>query len=118
CDNDNDPVDIPFSGVDVSSTPQNKLPTAFPELSAEPSATAPKPGPVAVVPGGGISGCCNVLSALAKSAKDEGTRAVNQQAAKVCFSKSKQVVEGTLTREQALAQVRSSLLGSAPPACR
>jgi hypothetical protein len=116
CKKEEEPVDVHFEGIDVSGAPRT-LPSVVPPVTSG-TGTPTKVAPKAPLAGGGISGCCLTLSAIAKQAKDEGTRAVNEQAAKVCYAKSKQVVDGKLSRGDALAQVRASLLHSAPPACR
>jgi hypothetical protein len=67
---------------------------------------------------GDISGCCAALRAAADRAPDENTRAMNKQAANVCARKVKDVRDGKLSRADALSQVRSTLLGAAPGACR
>ena len=43
---------------------------------------------------------------------------MNKQAAGVCSRNAKRVLEGKLNKADALSQVRSSLLGDAPSACR
>jgi hypothetical protein len=117
CHKDEDPVDVRFDGIDVSGSPRT-LPSVAP-LPSQTSSTGVKRVPTAPVPGGGgISGCCLALSANARRAKDDGTRVVNEQAAKVCYAKSKQVAEGKLSKSDALAQVRATLLHEAPAACR
>ena len=116
CKKDEEPVDVHFEGIEVSGAPHT-LPAPAP-LASDTSSAKPVPRAPVGVGAAGISGCCLALSSIAKRAKDEGTRAVNEQAAKVCYAKSKQVVDGKLSRADALAQVRASLLHAAPTACR
>lgn len=116
CKDDADPVDVAFDGYDVSGAPNRPAPAPLDSGHAPSAARPPVVGSGGVA--GGIATCCAALMANAKSAKDDGTRVVNEQAAKVCFFKSKQVADGKLRKSVALAQVRSSLLGEAPSACR
>ncbi len=127
CDDQPDPENIPFEGVDVNAAGDSRSAPTAPSVTATASATSkPKPtyrygsGTAAPKkkPGGTITGCCAALSAAVKAAKDQGTRAMYGQASAVCYRKSKDVEAGKLERSQALSQVRSSLLGDAPAACR
>jgi hypothetical protein len=116
CDKDHDPVDIPFEGIEVSGDPAPPTPPESvtpPAPSASASASAPVP-----VFAGGIAACCAALHSASRSAKDESSRAMNSQAASVCYRQSREVQEGRTTRAAALAAVRASLLGPAPGACR
>jgi hypothetical protein len=119
CNEQAEPVDIPFEGLEPSVA--QGLPSALPPPpSVSPSATsAPTRGvdPYASS-AAAVRACCGALSAAARAAKDEGGKAMNQQAAQVCSRKVKPVSEGKLTRAKALSEVRSSLLGPAPAACR
>ncbi len=123
CDDQPDPENIPFEGVDVNAAgdPRKSPVESTPTASA--SATAkPKPrvryGSGTKKPTGSITGCCAALSAAVKTAKDQGARAMYGQAAAVCYRKSKEVEAGKLEAVQAKSQVRSSLLDEAPAACR
>ncbi|MEZ4438039.1 MAG: hypothetical protein R3B72_03065 [Polyangiaceae bacterium] len=120
CKDEVEPVDVPFEGVDPEPTPRPKPP---PAPDAEASATASAPAPAAPKPGGApaaasMQQCCNALHAAARTAADEGTKRVNQQAASLCSQLVVSVQQGKITRSAALAQVRSSLLGAAPSSCR
>ncbi|MEQ9320480.1 MAG: hypothetical protein RIF41_15040 [Polyangiaceae bacterium] len=117
CKDESDPVDIPFDGVDPGDVKDTRPkpvvePTATASASAKP---APGPGNPAAAR---VQSCCGSLYALSKSAKDEGTRAVNKQAASVCSRLAAQVAQGKMSSNDALARVRSSLLGTPPGACR
>jgi len=124
CRDESEPVDIPFRGVDVSADPLHGRGAPPPSASASAS-TAPKrpshrvgKGGKAKRPSGTITGCCAALSAKVKKATNQGEGAMYGQAAAVCYRLSQQVEQGKLDRAKALAQVRSSLLGTAPAACR
>ncbi|MBW2454249.1 MAG: hypothetical protein JRI68_07055 [Deltaproteobacteria bacterium] len=124
CDDQPDPENIPFEGVDVNAAGDPRkaadtTPTASASSTSKPkvkyrpgSGTAPKK------PAGSITGCCAALSAAVKTAKDQGARAMYGQAAAVCYRKNKDVEAGKLEPAQAMSQVRSSLLDEAPAACR
>jgi hypothetical protein len=115
CDEQPDPVDIPFEGIDPSA--EAKRPAPLPPPPA--STSAPPPAAPAVPAGlGAVQACCAALRADAQNAKDEGTRAVNKQAAAVCSQRAQDVRVGRMTKSQALSAVRGSLLGAAPGACR
>jgi hypothetical protein len=117
CKDEKEPVDIRFDGIEVgdSDGKGNALPTSSATADVSVAKPAPRTGGGS---GGGISGCCGALQAKSNRSKESGAKAMYKQAAAVCFSKSKQVRSGKLTRSQALAQVRSSLLDAAPGACR
>lgn len=124
CSDDADPEHVPFEGLEVSGDPDKRQPAPQPPTptpSASVSVTVPRPFSTSsgkTATGGDISGCCSALQAAAARAKDEGTRAMNTQAANVCARKIRDVKDGKLSRSDALAQVRSTLLGSAPGSCR
>jgi hypothetical protein len=115
CKDESDPVDIPFEGLEPGDV--NK-PKPTPEPEPEPTASASAPAPRATPGLSAIQSCCGALYARSRSAKDEGSKKVNRQAASVCSSVASKVAQGKMTKAQALAQVRSSLLGSPPAACR
>ncbi|HZO12781.1 MAG TPA: hypothetical protein VFB62_05975 [Polyangiaceae bacterium] len=125
CSDDADPEHVPFEGLEVSGDPDKRTPPPLPQPPPEPSASAtnttPRPFSTSsgkTATGGDISGCCAALQAAASRARDEGTRAMNTQAASVCARKIRDVKDGKISRADALAQVRSTLLGSAPGSCR
>lgn len=116
CEDETDPVDIPFTGVDPGDVGQER-----PKPPPEPTATASASAEVKKTPAGAtsrIQGCCGALYAASKGGQDEGTRAMNKQAASVCSRLAAQVAQGKLTQSAALSRVRSSLLGTPPAACR
>ena len=124
CSDDADPEHVPFEGLEVSGDPDKRTPPPPPPPPA-PSASvtnaAPRPFSTSSgksATGGDISGCCAALQAAASRARDEGTRAMNTQAASVCARKIRDVKDGKISRADALAQVRSTLLGAAPGSCR
>jgi hypothetical protein len=118
CDDEVDPEKVPFEGIDPSAEPNRVTVVPKPGDSAAGGAApaAPKPSPnqaqVSVV-----QQCCNALRAAAKRATDDGTRAVNEQAAEVCAQKAQEVRVGKTTTKKALSAVRGSLLTTAPAAC-
>ena len=117
CDEETKPVDIPFEGIEPVD-PASKKPKPAPDPSASASASAGA-APVTVKPGvSAMQACCGALYARSRSAADEGTKRVNRQAASVCSGLATKVAQGKMTKAQALAQVRSSLLGAPPSACR
>lgn len=117
CKDESDPVDIPFEGVDPGDV-KDARPKPSPEPTTTASASAkPAAGP-ANPAASRVQACCGSLYALSKSARDEGTRAVNKQAASVCSRLAAQVAQGKMSSSDALARVRSSLLGTPPGACR
>jgi hypothetical protein len=125
CDDQPDPEKIPFEGVDVNAAGEKRAVPTPSETATESASAKPKPAyrPGSGIgtprkPAGSITGCCAALSAAVKTSKDQGARAMYSQAAAVCYRKSKDVEAGKLERAQALSQVRSSLLGDAPSACR
>jgi len=125
CDDEPDPENIPFEGVDVNAAGDKRKAAAEGTATATASATTkpkvsyrPGTGSLPKKPAGSITGCCAALSAAVKTAKDQGARAMYGQAAAVCYRKNKDVEAGKLEPGQAMSQVRSSLLGDAPPACR
>ena len=115
CDDDGPPpVDVPFEGLDPSARAER--PKAKPRPEPEPEEPSAKPK---VVPNTGrVQACCAALRSAASRAKDEGTKAVNKQAAAVCSEQARQVRVGRVTVTQALRAVRGSLLGKAPAACK
>jgi len=116
CDDDEEPVDIPFEGLEPSAARQLPTPIAVPTASASAS---PKPTAVKINPAvAAVRACCNALRAKSGSADDKGSRAVNKQAAAVCQQRVGDVLAGRMTKAQALSSVRGSLLGKAPFACR
>ncbi len=121
CDEDApDPESVPFERAEPDLEPK-PAPVAPPE--PEPSASAaPKPLPVAPRPkavnSSKLSSCCAALAALSRTAPDQGTRSNAEVASRVCATKVSEVREGKVSSEAALSQVRSSILGSAPSACR
>ena len=116
CDDEKDPVDVPFEGIDVSGAEDDdeKAPPPPPPTATETAAPKPAPRPVA----SRLSGCCAALRGLSSSSSEQGNRRMYDQAAKVCSGLTGEVTRGKLTEAQALAQVRGSLLGSAPSACK
>ena len=119
CDEQKDPVDIPFDGQEPTAAqgPPSALPPP-PTASTSVATSAPRAIDPNQSAAAAVRACCASLSAASRAAKDEGGRAMNQQAAQVCSRKVKPVSEGKLTRAKALAEVRSSLLGPAPGSCR
>ncbi len=126
CRDEADPVDVPFEGVEPTADAdrRNAHPpdpdTPATGATGDPAVpVAPQPNPnanagqVAIV-----QGCCAALRAAAKRATEDGTRAVNQQAALVCEQKAQEVRVGRTTASKALSAVRGSLLTSAPAACK
>lgn len=118
CDDDEQPVDIPFKTVEPPPPEPPPKPDPAPEPSATNTAKAPttykgKPAPNT----GRLSACCGALSAAAKT-KNSANSSMYTQAAKVCRGQIAQVRAGKVSVDDALASVRSSLLGSAPGACR
>lgn len=126
CDDDAPPVTVPME----APPPPDKAPKPLldPSASAEQVADAGT-GRVSL-PGGAaptatssakaersIQGCCAALESAAKSANTDATKRLNEQATRVCYQKANQILQGQITPEQALAQVRSSLIGAAPSAC-
>jgi hypothetical protein len=119
CNDEKDPVDVPFEGLEVPGGDDNdkKQPSSAPEpTAAETSAPqlTPAPRPTA----SRLGSCCGALRGASQSSRDEGGRKMYDQAAKVCSGLMGEVTRGKLTEGQALSQVRSSLLGPAPSACR
>ena len=114
-----DPLSVPFSGLDPSVQPKSPtyVPKPDPTASASASAAAPKPGKRPVNTSK-LSRCCAALAALGKRSPDPAQRTSANAAARVCFTKMSEVKQGTITSEVALSQVRSSVLGGAPSACR
>lgn len=124
CRDEVDPVDVPFEGIEPTADSDRDKPVPPPGDSAasdtggEPSTpSAPKSNPNAAQ-ASVVQACCGALRAAAKRATDEGTRAVNQQAAAVCDQKAQEVRVGRTTASKALSAVRGSLLTSAPSACK
>lgn len=124
CDEKEPPVSVP---VDLPEPPEL---TAQPEPTAEPTATATataqgkgwagRPGgaSTATAKAASITGCCSALLDKANRSKDPATKKLYDQAAAICYRRSKLVDQGKMSRAEALTQVRSSLLGAAPAACR
>lgn len=117
CKDESDPVDIPFDGVDPADV-KDARPKPPPEPTTTASATAKPPAGQGNPAASKVQGCCGALYAASKTAKDEGTRAMNAQAASVCSRLAAQVAQGKMSSGDALARVRSSLLGTPPGACR
>jgi len=120
CEEESDPVDIPFDAVDhdiADDEPKKPVPVPEPTTSAS---AKPAPGPSGPGNPGAtrVQACCGALYARSKSAKDEGSRAVNKQAASVCSRLAAQVAQGKMKSDAALSRVRSSLLGTPPAACQ
>jgi len=118
CDDDEEPVDIPFKTVE----PPPPEPAPKPDPTPEPSATNTTESPTtykgkAFPSTGRLSSCCGALTAAAKT-KNSANSSMYTQAAKVCRGQVARVRAGKLSVDDALATVRSSLLGSAPSACR
>ncbi len=118
CDDDEQPVDIPFKSVEPPPPEPAPKPDPTPEPSASNTAKAPTSYKGKPVPNAGrLSSCCGALSAAAKT-KNSANSSMYTQAAKVCRGQVAQVRAGKVSVDDALASVRSSLLGSAPGACR
>ncbi len=119
CDDDApDPESVPFSGLDPAV--QRKRPRAVPKPAAEPSTSAASSAkvPPSARGGGALSACCAALAATGRGSSDHGHRNNAMAASRVCFNKLSAVKRGELTTASALSQVRSSILGTAPRACR
>lgn len=120
CDDDERaPESVPFEGLDPKVQP--KEPTVLPEPSTEPSASAsvaPKPVPPTKSRGGRLSACCAALAAVGRTSPDPGQRQNAKAASRVCVTKLSEVRQGKISTSAALSQVRSSILGTAPGACR
>jgi hypothetical protein len=118
CDETKDPVDVPFDGLDPSA--ERSRPELPPPSGTNEAQTSAKVAPkVKVSPGvGAVQACCAALASAARNAKDQGSKAVNRQAAAVCQQKIHDVRVGRVSKSQALSAVRGSLLGKAPGACR
>lgn len=118
CDDEKVPVDVPFEGLEVPDDGQDDKKPAPP--LPDPTDTAPAAAPKAAprLASARLTSCCGALRGAASSARDEGGRKMYDQAAKVCSGLMGEVTRGKLTESQALSQVRSSLLGPAPAACR
>lgn len=115
CDDDEDPVDVPFEGLEVPAGDEKKPPPAPPPTATETAAPKPAPRPPAASK---IGGCCSALRSSSAAARDEGGKRMYDQAAKLCSGLMVKATRGEITESQALSQVRSSLLGPAPSACR
>ena len=116
CKDESDPVDIPFEDIDPGDVKDRPRPVLEPTSTATASAK-PTPGPASPA-ASRVQACCGALYARSKTAKEEGTRAVNKQAASVCSRLAAQVAQGKMSSGAALSRVRSSLLGTPPAACR
>jgi hypothetical protein len=118
CDDKVDPVSIP---VDVPEPPE--VASQPPETTSAPATSSSAPAPTwtgtykAVKPQAPITACCAALLHQANSAKSPANKKLYDQVAALCYRRAKLVDEGKMTRAEALAQIRSSLLGSAPSSC-
>lgn len=116
-DDDTQPESVPFEGLDPAVQPKIPEPAKTPE--PEPSATAePKPAPKTNFKMGRLSSCCAALAAVGRTSPDPSQRSSAKSSSRVCVTKMSEVKQGKLTTEAALSQVRSSILGTAPGACR
>ncbi len=114
CQDKDPPTTIPME-ADTLSAPTPKTtakPLGLGNTGTQSSTAAPKPHWSRT-----IGGCCSTLRALANRSKKDADKKMYTQAANLCVSNTKLVLQGKLKRGPALAQVRSSLLGKAPASC-
>lgn len=115
-----EPESVPFEGLDPAVQPKRPQvnPTPDPEPSSSAAAPVPNPGPKPSVQVGRLSSCCAALAGVARTSPDPGQRNNASAASRVCVTKASAVKQGNISENAALSQVRSSILGSAPSACR
>lgn len=115
-----DPESVPFEGLDPAVQPKRPkvTPAPEPEPSSSAETAAPRPVPKPSVQVGKLSSCCAALAAVARTSPDPGQRNNAAAASRVCVTKASEVKQGSLSESVALSQVRSSILGGAPGACR
>lgn len=126
CGKDEDPVSVPMGDVPLPPPPSER-PSTSPDLTSTATATssAQSPGNYGGPRSTGtkkaseapIDSCCSALLDKANKSKDQETKKLYDQAASICYRRARQVRDGKMSRGEALAQVRSSLLGPAPAAC-
>ena len=123
CDKEDSPVSIPMDDVPVPPAPEvleSAVPagtTAVPSAKTYGQGRAPRSTATSKASNESIDSCCGALLDKANKSEDQATKKLYDQAAAICYRRAKSVREGKMTRGEALAQVRSSLLGPAPAAC-
>jgi hypothetical protein len=86
--------------------------------SAAPADTGSAPPPVAGVPVQPIDSCCAALSAVGHSGRGRKAKNKASRAAEICPGIAALVRQGRSTRQAALTQIKSALVGSTvPPEC-
>ncbi len=123
CKEEHDPVGVPFEGIDPHAAADRNKSSSAPQKasassSADPSSSAPKSSGSGSGSGTGIERCCAALRSAAAQAMTAGSKSNYTAAANACESQRKQIIDGKVTRSQALSAVRVTLLGDAPGACR
>ncbi len=118
CDDDEEPVHVPFTGIELPDNKQGATPTAAQDTTGPSGAPSRAVAGPKNVGGRGIDGCCSALRSAARTAKNLGHQKNYRAAVNVCTRHSHSVKRGQITRSYAMARVRASLLVPAPSACR
>ena len=117
CDDDEDPIHVPFTGIELPDERRGASTTAADTTSSSVSSSGGVARPKHVG-GRGIDSCCSALGSAGRTAKNLGARENYRAAVKVCARHSHSVKQGKITRSYAMAKVRASLLVPAPSSCR
>jgi hypothetical protein len=120
CGDDSTPPErVPFTAIDPNIQPKRPNIDSDPEPVPAATTAAPVPPPQQPRPQQGrLQACCSSLQAQAVSSNDPGRRANAANASRVCLARMEDVQRGKMSVDTALSQVRSSMLGASPPACR
>ena len=124
CDKESNPVSVPMGDIPLPPEPAASSSAADATDTATSTAQARGTGnytgarsTASKAADAPIDSCCSALLDKANKSTDKATKQLYDQAASICYRRAKQVREGKMSRAEALAQVRSSLLGPAPASC-